>query len=99
MAVDNAAARAALAGRLERAHELYIAGAISRERHATEVAAVAAELDRLGDAETVVAVPAIDWTWEPGQLNGVLRAILERVELGPDMRPVRAIWTVPEWRS
>jgi DNA invertase Pin-like site-specific DNA recombinase len=99
MAVDNAAQRAALAGRLDRAHELYIAGAISRERHAAESAAVSAERDRLGDAETVVAVPAIDWTWDPGQLNGVLRAILERVELGPDMRPVQAVWTVPEWRS
>jgi DNA invertase Pin-like site-specific DNA recombinase len=99
MAVDNAAARAALAGRLERAHELYIAGEISRERHAAVTAAVAAELDRLGDAETVVAVPAIDWTWEPGEVNAVLRAILERVVLGPDMRPLTAVWTVPEWRA
>jgi site-specific DNA recombinase len=99
MAADNAAQRDALAGRLERANELYIAGAIPRERHAAEAAAVAAKLDRLGDAETVVAVPAIDWTWEPGEVNAVLRAILERVELGPDLRPVKAVWTVPEWRA
>jgi hypothetical protein len=98
MAVDNATQRAALAGRLERANELYIAGEISRDRHAAEVTAVTAELDRLGDAETVVAVPAIDWTWEPGQVNAVLRAILERVELGSDMHPLEAMWTVPEWR-
>lgn len=99
LAAGNAARRRALAGRLERANELYIAGAISRERHAAEAAAVSAELDRLGNAETVVAIPDVDWTWEPGQLNGVLRAILERVELGPDLRPVQAVWTVPEWRS
>lgn len=74
MAADNAALRSALASRVERAHELYIAGAISRERHDAEAAAVAADLDRLGDAETVVAVPT------------------------PDMQPVAAVWTVPEWR-
>jgi site-specific DNA recombinase len=99
IAADNAAQRDALAGRLGRAHELYIGGAISRERHAAEAATVAAELDRLGDAEVVAAVPAIDWTWPPEKLNLVLRAILERVELGPDLRPVKAIWTVPEWRA
>jgi hypothetical protein len=60
---------------------------------------VAAELDRLGDAEAVVAVPTIDWTWEPRSVNAVLRAILERVTLGPDMRPVSAVWTMPEWRA
>jgi DNA invertase Pin-like site-specific DNA recombinase len=99
MAADNAAQRAALAGRLERAHELYIAGSISRERDAAEAAAVAVELDRLGDIETVIAVPKIDWAWEPGAVNGVLRTILERVDLGPDMHPVEAVWTVPEWRA
>jgi site-specific DNA recombinase len=99
IAADNAAQRDALAGRLERAHELYIGGAISRERHAAEAAIVTAELDRLGDAEVVAAVPAIDWTWPPEKLNVVLRAILERVELGPDLRPVNAVWTVPEWRA
>jgi DNA invertase Pin-like site-specific DNA recombinase len=99
LASGNATARDALAGRLERAHELYIAGAITRERHDREAAAVAAELDRLGDAEAVVAVPAIDWTWDTRSVNAVLRAILERVDLGPDMRPVSAVWTMPEWRA
>jgi site-specific DNA recombinase len=99
MAVDNAAARAALAGRAERANELYIAGAISRERHAAETAALAAELDRLGDAETVVAVPAIDWTWPAGRINAVVRNVLAYVELDPQMQPVRAAWLVPEWRA
>ena len=99
LAADNAAQRDALAGRIERAHELYIAGAITRERHDAEAAAVTAGLDRLGDTETVAAVPAIDWTWAPRDVNGVLRAILERVDLGADLRPVSAVWRVPEWRS
>jgi DNA invertase Pin-like site-specific DNA recombinase len=99
LATDNAAQREALAGRLDRAHELYIGGAITRERHAAEAAAVAVELDRLGAAEAVVAVPRLDWTWAPRDVNAVLSAILERVTLGPDMRPVSAVWRVPAWRA
>ena len=98
-AVDNAALRVAVAGRLERAHELYIAGAISRERHSSEAAAVTAELDRLGDAETMVTVPAIDWSWPAERINAVLRALFTYVELDAQERPVRAEWLVPEWRA
>jgi site-specific DNA recombinase len=98
-AVDNAAQRDALAGRLERAHELYIAGAITRERHAAEAAAVTAELDRLGDAEMVVAVPAIDWKWPAERINAVVRNVFAYVELDAQMQPVRAEWLVPEWRA
>jgi DNA invertase Pin-like site-specific DNA recombinase len=105
LAADNAAQRDALAGRLERAAEMYVLGpgkgGWTRERHAAEVAAVQVELDRLGDAEAVVAIPAIDWTGAPADVNAILRAILERVDLGPDMRPLSdgAVWRVPEWRA
>jgi DNA invertase Pin-like site-specific DNA recombinase len=103
LAAGNAAVRSALAGRLERAAELYVLGpekgGWTRERHAAEVAAVTTELDRLGDAEAVVAVPTIDWTWEPRSVNVVLRAILVRVDLDSDLRPVSALWTMPEWRA
>jgi hypothetical protein len=74
-------------------------GGWTRERHVAEVAAVTTELDRLGDAEAVVAVPTIDWTWEPRSVNVVLRAILVRVDLDSDLRPVSALWTMPEWRA
>ncbi len=60
---------------------------------------MAAELDKLGAAEAVVAIPAVDWTWPPAELNAVLRAIIVRVDLGPDLRPVSALWRVPGWRS
>jgi DNA invertase Pin-like site-specific DNA recombinase len=102
-AEDNAAQRTALEGRLERANDLFVigpkAGGWTRERRDAEAAAVAAELDRLGAAEGVVAIPRIDWAWPSTDLNTVLRSILERVTLGPDMRPVDATWTVPEWRA
>jgi DNA invertase Pin-like site-specific DNA recombinase len=103
LSAGNAAVRSALAGRLERANELFVigpkAGGWTRERRDAEVAGVTAELDRLGDAEAVVAVPTIDWTWEPRSVNAVLRAILVRVKLDADLRPVSALWTMPEWRS
>jgi DNA invertase Pin-like site-specific DNA recombinase len=48
----------------------------------------------------VVEVPlAIEWEWPTDRINAILRAMWDRVELGPDLRPVRAEWTVPEWRS
>jgi DNA invertase Pin-like site-specific DNA recombinase len=103
LAADHAAERAALAGRLERANELFVlgpkAGGWTRERRDAEAAAVAAEVDRLGAAEAVVTIPAIDWTWPPERINTVLRALWQRVELDERMHPVEAFWRVPEWRA
>jgi hypothetical protein len=48
----------------------------------------------------VRAVPRIDWDWPPRQLNAVLRAIFEDVQLDPEtFAPVGFTWTVPEWRT
>src|SRR5450759_3305541 len=64
---DNAAQREALTGRLERANELFVigpkAGGWSRERRDAEAATVTAELDQLGDTETIAAFPPVDWDW------------------------------------
>jgi DNA invertase Pin-like site-specific DNA recombinase len=56
-------------------------------------------LDREAGAASLAAIPAIDWTWPAERLNPILRALWERIELGPDLRPIRAEWLVPEWRS
>jgi len=96
LASDNAAQRDALAGRLERANELFVigpkAGGWTRERRDAEAAVVKAALDLLGDTEAIVKVPPVDWTWPVPELNAYLRAIVSRVDLGPDMRPVWAEW-------
>jgi DNA invertase Pin-like site-specific DNA recombinase len=93
---DNAAQREALAGRLERANEMYVlgpkAGGWTRERRDAEAATVTVEMDRLGDVETIAAFPPVDWEWPVPELNAYLRAILDRVDLGSDMRPVEATW-------
>ena len=85
LATGNAAERVRLAGR--------------RERFAEVKAEVAAELDKLGVAEAVVAVPPVDWErWSAPDLNAYLRAILARVTLAADMRPVSAPWRNPALR-
>jgi DNA invertase Pin-like site-specific DNA recombinase len=55
-------------------------------------------LDNAAGAELVADIPEIDWTWPPARLNPVLRALWDRIDLGADLRPIRAEWTVPEWR-
>jgi len=101
LATEHDAQRAALAGQLERANELYIAGRITPERSAQEAAAVADGLAKLGDAEATLAVSPIrpeEWdTWTTADLNAYVRAILRRVRLGADMRPLP--FTPDDWRN
>ena len=77
------------------------ARAMPEDEFAATIARLDAELDALGAAESVVNVPqAIDWeTWDREAVSGVLRSIWEYIQLDPDMRPVEAVWRVPEWRQ
>ena len=93
------AQRAALGARRQRIIDNYEDGLIGKVERDSKVAAVVDELERLDAARVVVAIPTIDWSWPAEKINGVLRALWERVELGPDMAPARFVWTVPEWRA
>jgi DNA invertase Pin-like site-specific DNA recombinase len=103
-AAENAAQRVNLAAQLDRANELYIAGRIGRERYDAEAAAVTAALNGLGSAETVQDLGDLSdlWTWAPRDTNATLRAILERVNLAPDLRPLPwpegFVWRNPKLR-
>lgn len=57
------------------------------------------EADALAARTYLAAIPAIDWTWPPAELNQVLHALWEHIELDANMRPVEALWRVPEWRQ
>ena len=98
---DDAERRAELQARRERVADALIAGLIDKPRAIAEGGAINAELDRLDGAKLITTIPqAVDWTsWTPSALNEVLRSMWKYVELGPDLRPVRAEWLVPEWRS
>jgi len=96
----DAERREALATRRSRVLDMYESGLIEKADRDARLYAIADELERL-DAETrlVDVPPAIDWSWPPAQINAVLRALWEQVELGSDLMPTRFVWRVPEWRA
>ena len=96
----DAARREALAARRLRVLDMYEGGLLDKPDRDSRLYAIADELERL-DAEThlVDVPPAIDWSWSPLQINTVLHALWEHVELGSDLLPVRFVWRVPEWRA
>lgn len=97
---DQDRKRADLEARRGRLVDAWESGTITRDDYMTRVAGIDAKLASLDAERRIVDVPTIDWdTWTPQDVNRVLRAMWEYVELGPDLVPVRAEWTVPEWRS
>jgi hypothetical protein len=91
--------RAAIEARLARYAELYAEGTHDRERYDREKARAGRELDALEAQRSAVALPSLDWSWPPDKINVVLRAMWERIDLDEQMRPIGAVWTVPEWRD
>ena len=93
--------REALEAERERIILLFTKGTIDEARMDAMIAEVDAGLDQLEAAAEVVDIPpTIDWeAWKPEDINAVLRAMWRHVELGADLIPVRAEWTVPEWRA
>jgi DNA invertase Pin-like site-specific DNA recombinase len=96
------AAKAELEARRDRIIDLFEAGHIDRGDRERRLAAVNADLERIDARQVVLAVPQVDWTWEPRTLNRVLRALLDGIELDvatfqPKLEGFA--WTVPEWRA
>lgn len=99
---ERTAERAELDDRKARILDMFEAGHLTTDEREARLTPVYEALERLDDAagaELVAAIPEIDWTWSPERLNPVLRALWNRIDLGPDLRPVSADWTVPEWRG
>ncbi|MEW6223478.1 MAG: recombinase family protein [Chloroflexota bacterium] len=99
--LDIAATREGLRAQRARVLDMYQSGDIDRADKARRLKDVDAALARLSPAR-----PAFDRSayrfpsqLEPAEYNRILRQLLERVELGPDMRPVRAVWVDESWRS
>lgn len=87
-----------LEGKRTRVVEAFIEGLVDKAERDRRLSAIADDLAHLDAVVGLVKVPTIDWTWDAPTLNRVLRTILRRIELGPDLRPVGADWVVPEWR-
>ena len=99
LAAETDQRRQALAEQRERIGLAVVDGLLSRDAAKAKADAIDAELGALDTREQIVAIPALDWSRDAKDVNAVLRAIWEHVELGADMRPIRAEWRVPEWRA
>ena len=74
-------------------------GALDEPTYRHELDSIEEEQERLEAAARVVAVPALDWGWEPARLNAVLRSLFESIQLDTTRMPVEFRWSVPEWRA
>ncbi len=93
------AVRADLDARRARIIDALEAGTITRAEADPRLARITAEAEAIEAEAVIVDVPRLDWAWPPEQVNAVLRALWERVELGPDLMPADFVWRVAEWRS
>jgi DNA invertase Pin-like site-specific DNA recombinase len=102
MGREASAERADLVTQRERLALGYARGGLTQATYEAEDGALVARLAELGDTEDAADVSPIlpeEWdTWTPGDLDRYIRSILERVDLGPDMRPVSATWRNPALR-
>lgn len=97
---DLSGRKDAIARRLERATELYMAGDIDRSKVEAEKARAARDLEDLETRSTALDMPAaIEWDHAPDVVNRALRTIFRRITLDETLRPIAADWTVPEWRA
>lgn len=101
----DAERRGELAQRKVRILDMFEAGHIDRDERERRLAAVYAAVEALDARQVILAVPAIDWSWQPRHLNAVLRALFAGITLDPaTFQPVpdpklAYEWTVPEWRA
>jgi DNA invertase Pin-like site-specific DNA recombinase len=98
LAEQNAERRAELEKARERLGWAVVDGLLDREQAQERARAIGADLEQLSEQEGIVNVPEIDWSWSPQAVNAILRALWDHIELDEQMRPVRAVWRVPQWR-
>ncbi len=92
--------RASLEAQRRAVGDALVIGAYTKEQAAAKVVELTAEMDDIDIRDRAEAIAqTVKWTWPPEQINAVLRGMWAYVELGPDLRPTRAEWTVPEWRA
>lgn len=92
--------RLELEARRQRVIDNYEDALIDKAGRDTKLLRIGDEIANLDAVDRILDVPpTIDWSWEPKAVNAVLRAMWEHVELDVNMRPVEAVWRVPEWRQ
>ena len=97
--VDRDARAQTLAERRRRLALTFVDDALDEPTYREQLAAIARELAKLDLAERILDVPRLDWSWPPANVNAVLRALWSEIRLDEQMRPVQAVWRVPQWRA
>jgi DNA invertase Pin-like site-specific DNA recombinase len=96
----NEAERERLSVKRSRVIDSYTDGAIDKAERDRRLAAVDADVAAIVDEQRMEAIPqAVDWSQPPAIVNELLRAMWTHVELGPDLRPIRAAWRRADWRA
>lgn len=97
---DDSGERAKLEARRARILDMFEAGHVDREERERRLARVTEAAAALDDRRMMQNVPSVDWSWSPRDLNRVLGALFERIDLDPEtFRPTGFVWRVPEWRT
>jgi DNA invertase Pin-like site-specific DNA recombinase len=97
---EGAVEHGRLLDRRQRIIDNYEDGLIDKLERDRKLAAIGEEAERLTVATMLVDIPQqVDWSWPTARLNAVLRGMWRSIELGPDLRPIRAEWILPEWRA
>lgn len=80
--------------------DLYLEDIIDKAERDRRLAKIDDELAKLRRRQVIrTVVPSIHRDTPPEAMNGALRALFEHVQLGADLRPVRARWHLPELRG
>jgi hypothetical protein len=89
---DDSAKRAAL--------EL-VRDTLGEAAYGAAVATLDAEAEAHGKhvLERQTVPKGVDWDAPAQGTHEALSALWERIDLGPDLLPVSAVWRVPEWRA
>lgn len=98
LAEDQAGERAALEDRKARILDNFEGGHYDAAERDRRLEAVYGALARIDEASRLVSVPSLNWDGDVEDVNLVLSILFDYIELGHDLRPVRAEWAIPEWR-
>lgn len=88
--------RHGLTARLERLRTGYLDGLWDEPYMRQEKVRIDSALTLLDLQGQTIAVPDFSWDHQPRDLNLALRALWDHVQLGPDLRPLHAVWRVPD---
>jgi DNA invertase Pin-like site-specific DNA recombinase len=95
----DTAKRAALEERKVRILDMFESAHVDREERDRRLATVYEEMSRLDARRSVLAVPRVDWSKPPRELNAFLSSVFEEIALDAEsFQPVGFKWLVPEWR-